>query len=78
MSVFYSNHTITHDLNLFYSTVPIGYSDLGFSGRAAYSDLITNDGPPPVHLKRKAQKITEGPIFGVILSEKEQPVAAAI
>ena len=29
-------------------------------------------------LKRKAQKITEGPIFGVILREKEQPVAAAI
>ena len=23
-------------------TVPIGYSDLGYSGRAAYSDLIPN------------------------------------
>ena len=31
-----------------------------------------------IHLKRKAPKITEGPIFGVIFGEKEQPVAAAI
>ena len=27
---------------LFSSTVPIGYSDLGYSGRAAYSDLNPN------------------------------------
>ena len=31
------------------STVPIGYSDLGYSGRAAYSDLKPCDGPPSQH-----------------------------
>ena len=30
-------------------TVPIGYSDLGYSGRAAYSDLKPCDGPPSQH-----------------------------
>ena len=29
-------------------TVPIGYSDLGYSGRAAYSDLNPRDEPPSV------------------------------
>ena len=30
-------------------TVPIGYSNLGYSGRAAYSDLNPRDEPPSVH-----------------------------
>ena len=30
-------------------TVPFGYSNLGYSGRAAYSDLNPRDGPPSVH-----------------------------
>ena len=32
-----------------HSTVPIGYSDLGYSGRAAYSNLKPCDGPPLQH-----------------------------
>ena len=28
--------------NMYVITVPIGYSDLGYSGRAAYSDLKPN------------------------------------
>ena len=31
------------------NTVPIVYSNLGYSGRAAYSDLNPCDGPPSVH-----------------------------
>ena len=31
------------------STVPIGYSDLGYSGRAAYSDLNPCDEPLSLH-----------------------------
>ena len=31
------------------TTVPIGYSNLGYSGRAAYSDLNPCDGPPLLH-----------------------------
>ena len=31
------------------NTVPIGYSDLGYSGRAGYSDRNPCDGPPSVH-----------------------------
>ena len=31
------------------STVSIGYSNLGYSGRAAYSDLKPCDEPPSVH-----------------------------
>ena len=34
---------------LFNCTVPIGYSNLGYSGRAAYSDLNPRDEPPSVH-----------------------------
>ena len=30
------------------STVPIGYSNLEYSGRAAYSDLTPRDETPPV------------------------------
>ena len=32
-----------------YCTVPIVYSNLGYSGRAAYSDLKPRDEPPSVH-----------------------------
>ena len=32
-----------------YTTVPILYSNLGYSGRAAYSNLNPCDGPPSVH-----------------------------
>ena len=31
------------------STVPIGYSNLEYSGRAAYSDFNPCDGPPSLH-----------------------------
>ena len=31
------------------NTVPIGYSDLGYSGRAVYSDLNPRDELPSVH-----------------------------
>ena len=31
------------------NTVPIGYSNLGYSGRAAYNDLNPRDGPPSLH-----------------------------
>ena len=30
-------------------TVPIGYGNLGYSGRAVYSDLNRRDEPPSVH-----------------------------
>ena len=32
-----------------FNTVPIGYSDLGYSGRAAYSDLNPCDEPPSLN-----------------------------
>ena len=34
---------------IFAITVPIGYSNLGYSGPAAYSDLKPRDEPPSVH-----------------------------
>ena len=30
-------------VSVFLNTVPIGYSELGYSGRAGYSDLIPNE-----------------------------------
>ena len=37
------------DLTKAWNTVSIGYSNLGYSGRAAYSDLNPRDGLPSVH-----------------------------